>query len=240
MVMSISDIEKKAPRVLLTDDDRELCAMLSEYLHSDGFEVDAAHDGASAVAEIALRPNVYSILVLDITMPRMDGFETLRELRRFSNVPVVMLTARGDDTDRIVGLELGADDYLPKPFNPRELTARLRAVLRRARPLPAARSDVLVVGELQLDPGARILMQAGKQVNTTSAEFAIMEVLMHNAGVVVDKGELSQLALGRRLTPFDRSLDTHIGNLRRKLGSDGSGLQRIRTVRAKGYLLTTH
>jgi len=237
--MNAHTIHDQPPRVLLTDDDHELCKMLEEYLATDGFSVHAVHDGATAVAELKSHGDQYEIVVMDISMPRMDGFEALRELRRTSSIPVLMLTARGDDTDRIVGLELGADDYLPKPFNPRELTARLRAVLRRTQFHEAGHSDSISAGELVLDPGKRTLAVCGNPVELTSTEFAILEVLMRHAGEVVDKGQLSRVALGRRLTPFDRSLDTHIGNLRRKLGRHAHGPPSIRTVRARGYLLTT-
>jgi two-component system response regulator CpxR len=239
MTMQITSPENSVPRVLITDDDRELCRMLTEYLAVNGFEGQAVHDGAAAVEEIRNHPLGYSIVVLDITMPGMDGFETLRQLRRQSTVPVIMLTARGDDTDRIVGLELGADDYLPKPFNPRELIARLRAVLRRAQPVPGPDGRLLEAGDLQLDLGARELRAGGVPITITSTEFGIIETLMRRAGEVVDKDQLSRLALGRHLTPFDRSLDTHVGNLRKKLGAAPSGVSRIRTVRAKGYVLTT-
>jgi two-component system response regulator CpxR len=230
--------EPGAYRVLLVDDDRELCAMLGEYLAADGFEVQAVHDGAAAVAALAAGGR-YSIIVMDISMPRMDGFEALRELRRSSAVPVVMLTARGDDTDRIVGLELGADDYLPKPFNPRELVARLRAVLRRTEPRLAGPGERLRAGPVVLDLGARRLELDGQPIELTSTEFSIMEELARHAGEVVDKDQLSRQALGRRLAPFDRSLDTHVSNLRRKLGAAADGSPRIRTVRGRGYVLTT-
>jgi len=225
--------------VLLVDDDPELCAMLAEYLEADGFETRAVHDGAAAVTEVAAHASRYSIVVMDISMPRMDGFEALRELRRSSSLPVVMLTARGDDTDRIVGLELGADDYLPKPFNPRELVARLRAVLRRTEPRQPGAGERLQAGGISLDLAARSLEVDGEPVELTSTEFAIMETLLRQAGEVVDKDQLSRLALGRRLAPFDRSLDTHVSNLRRKLGTAADGSPRIRTVRSRGYVLTS-
>lgn len=237
--MNTHTIQDPLPRVLLTDDDHELCEMLEEYLAANGFSVHAVHDGASAVAELNTHGDEYAIVVMDIGMPRMDGFEALRELRRTCSIPVLMLTARGDDTDRIVGLELGADDYLPKPFNPRELIARLRAVLRRTRFHETGHAESIAAGDLALDTGARTLAVCGHPVELTSTEFAILEVLMRHAGEVVDKAQLSQAALGRRLTPFDRSLDTHIGNLRRKLGQHAQGPSRIRTVRTRGYLLTT-
>jgi len=221
-------------RVLLVDDDTELCEMLVRYLGQDGFRVAAVHDGEAAV--VALRRAEPGIVVLDITMPGMDGFEALRRIRAFSAVPVLMLTARGDDVDRIVGLEIGADDYLAKPFNPRELTARLRAILRRARAAPASGDRRLVVGDVSLDPGGRTVVRAGQALAMTSTEFAIAELLMKDAGQVVSKDTLSAAALGRRLSPLDRSLDTHVGNLRRKLGPGPDGAPLIRTIRGRGYL----
>jgi two-component system response regulator CpxR len=221
-------------RVLLVDDDTELCDMLVRYLGQDGFRVAAVHDGEAAVATI--RRAEPGIVVLDITMPVLDGFEALRRIRAFSAVPVLMLTARGDDVDRIVGLEIGADDYLPKPFNPRELSARLRAILRRTRS-PAAPGDRrLVVGDVSLDPGGRTVARAGQPLAVTSTEFAIAELLLKDAGQVVSKDTLSAQALGRRLSPLDRSLDTHVGNLRRKLGPGPDGAPLIRTIRGRGYL----
>lgn len=221
-------------RVLLVDDDTELCGMLVRYLGQDGFRVAAVHDGEAAVA--AIRRAEPGIVVLDITMPVLDGFEALRRIRSFSAVPVLMLTARGDDVDRIVGLEIGADDYLPKPFNPRELSARLRAILRRARTAPGPGARRLVVGDVSLDPGGRTVMRAGQPLAMTSTEFAIVELLLKDAGQVVSKDSLSAQALGRRLSPLDRSLDTHVGNLRRKLGPGVDGAPLIRTIRGRGYL----
>ncbi len=220
--------------VLLIDDDRELCAMLAEYLSADGFSVSQAHDGAAGVE--AVRDHQHSLVVMDISMPVMDGFDALRAIRGFSEVPVLMLTARGEELDRIVGLELGADDYLPKPFNPRELTARLRAILRRSRRLPDEQGECSV-GDLRLEPGSLSLYRGDELVNITATEYAITACLMRAAGQVIDKNELSQQALGRDLTPFDRSLDTHISNLRRKLGPLPGGETRIKTIRGRGYQL---
>ncbi len=220
--------------ILVIDDDRELCAMLAEYLSADGFVVSQAHDGAAGVQ--ALRDHDHSLVVMDISMPVMDGFDALREIRGFSEVPVLMLTARGDELDRIVGLELGADDYLPKPFNPRELTARLRAILRRSQPLADDQSDC-TVGDLRLEPRSLSLYRGDQPLNVTATEYAVMEYLMRAAGRIIDKNDLSQRALGRALTPYDRSLDTHISNLRRKLGPLPNGEARIKTVRGRGYQL---
>jgi len=220
------------PQVLLVDDDRALCGMLAEFLGADGFAARAVHDGQAAVE--ALRRQPADIVVLDITMPRLDGFGALREIRAFSRVPVLMLTARGDEVDRIVGLELGADDYLGKPFNPRELSARLRAILRRAGAEPVG--DCLASDELVLDTASRTLLRDGVPVQLTEAEYAILEQLLRQAGVPVSRDALSLAALGRPWRPFDRSLDTHLSNLRRKLGDTPGGLPRIRTLRGRGYL----
>jgi len=234
-----------AARVLLVDDDRQLCDMLTEYLAADGFAVTAVHDGQAGVD--ALRDtdgDTCDVVVMDITMPVLDGFEALRRLRTFSSIPVLMLTARGDELDRIVGLEIGADDYLPKPFNPRELTARLRAILRRARTPNGPASDEadreLRVGDLVLDGDTRSVCLNDIAIEVTSTEFAVLEALARARGRVVGKDDLSRQALGRRWMPADRSLDTHISNLRRKLGPSGDGGPRIKTVRGQGYLFIMH
>jgi len=234
-----------ATRVLLVDDDRQLCDMLSEYLAADGFAVAAVHDGQAGVD--ALREtdgDPYDVVVMDITMPVLDGFEALRRLRTFSSIPVLMLTARGDELDRIVGLEIGADDYLPKPFNPRELSARLRAILRRTRTV--AGNDVtdagqeLRAGDLTLHGASLSVRVGGLAVDVTATEFAVLAALVRVCGQVVSKDELSRQALGRRWMPDDRSLDTHISNLRRKLGPPEGGEVRIKTLRGQGYLFIAH
>jgi DNA-binding response OmpR family regulator len=219
-----------ATSVLLADDDIELSAMLKEYLEREGFAVTVAHDG-DAAARAALGGS-HQIVVLDVMMPRVDGIEALRRIRASSRVPVVMLTARGDDIDRIVGLELGADDYVPKPCTPRELVARLRAILRRVQ--PGAESGPLAAGALTLWPEKRRAEWRGKALELTSIEFNILEVLIRNAGRVVGKNEISEQALGRPLARFDRSIDVHLSSIRQKLG-DGALL--IRTVRGMGYHL---
>jgi two-component system OmpR family response regulator len=220
-----------AASVLLADDDVELSAMLKEYLEREGFAVTAVHDGEAA-ARAALAGN-HQIVVLDVMMPRVDGIEALRRIRASSRVPVVMLTARGDDIDRIVGLELGADDYVPKPCTPRELVARLRAILRRVQP-GGADSGPLQAGALTVWPEKRRAEWKGKSLELTSIEFNILEVLMRNAGRVVGKNEISEQALGRPLARFDRSIDVHLSAIRQKLG-DGASI--IRTVRGMGYHL---
>ncbi|MCD6673964.1 MAG: response regulator transcription factor [Burkholderiaceae bacterium] len=224
-----------APRVLLVDDDVELTELLVEYLRRDGFDAETVGDGSSGVAR-ALDGN-FDIVVLDVMMPGIDGVEALRRIRAASRVPVLMLTARGDDVDRIVGLELGADDYVPKPCTPRELAARLRAILRRigeARQAQGAESSI-VVGPLAIWPGQRRATWHDAPLALTSTEFNVLASLARQAGRVVDKGELSQDALGRPLARFDRSLDVHVSSLRHKLGTRDDGSPWIETVRGRGY-----
>ena len=218
-------------QVLLADDDAELGVMLKEYLERDGFGVTLVHDG-DAAAKAALG-GTFQIAVLDVMMPRMDGMEALRRIRQASRIPVIMLTARGDDIDRILGLELGADDYVPKPCTPRELSARLRAILRRVHPQPEAAGPVAVSG-LTLWPEKRRVEWRGTPIELTSTQFNVLEVLMRNAGRVVSKKELSEQALGRPLARFDRSLDVHLSSIRQKLGE---AAELIRTVRGTGYHL---
>ena len=218
-------------QVLLADDDIELAGMLTEYLEREGFSVTAVHDGESA-ARLAIEGR-FDIVVLDVMMPRVDGVEALRRIRQAARVPVLMLTARGDDVDRIVGLELGADDYVTKPCTPRELAARLRAILRRVQAPPES-AGPLSAGGLVLWPGKRRVEQRGRALELTSMEFNVLEVLMRNAGRLVTKKELSEQALGRPLARFDRSLDVHLSSIRHKLG-EAAAL--IRTVRGMGYHL---
>jgi len=219
--------------ILLADDDVDLSAMLKEYLERDGFTVTAVHDGESA-SQLALQ-QTHQLVVLDVMMPGMDGIEALRRIRRASRVPVIMLTARGDDVDRILGLELGADDYVPKPCTPRELAARMRAVLRRVQE-PKGETRPLAVGEIVLWPQKRRAEWRDTPLDLTSTEFNVLEVLMRNAGRVVTKKEISEAALGRPLTRFDRSIDVHLSSIRQKLGDGGA---RIHTVRGIGYHLVT-
>ncbi len=221
-------------QVLLADDDVELSGMLTAYLEREGFGVTAVHDGEAA-ARLALSGG-YQIVVLDVMMPKVDGIEALRQIRQSSRVPVIMLTARGDDVDRIVGLELGADDYVPKPCTPRELVARLRAILRRASPgeMRGADGGPIEVGQIALWPEKRRVQWRGRDLHLTSIEFNVLEVLMRNAGRVVSKQEISENALGRPLARFDRSIDVHLSSIRQKLGEGG---KLIRTVRGLGYHL---
>lgn len=227
-------------KVLLVDDDDELVDLLSDYLAGDGFSVDTARDGEAGV-RLALAGN-YDIVVLDVMMPVLDGIRALGLIRAASSVPVLMLTARGDDDDRITGLELGADDYVAKPCTPRELAARLRAILKRAtaaaaRPTPSLLPAPIQVGDLVVWPGERRATRNGMAVDLTSTEFSLLELLARNAGCIVSKGELSQEALGRPLTRFDRAIDVHMSSIRHKLGTLPDGRPRIQTVIRKGYQL---
>ncbi|MEM9291799.1 MAG: response regulator transcription factor [Acidobacteriota bacterium] len=224
------------PKVLLIDDDVELCSMHREYLEVEGFQVEIAFDGERGVeAAASTQPD---IVVLDVMMPGIDGVETLRRIRSTSSVPVLMLTARGDDVDRIVGLELGADDYVPKPCTPRELVARLRAILRRSAPESRLDEKLPVeVGALRVVPTQRLASWRGEALELTSSELNLLEELARHVGRVVSKEDLSQRALGRKLTRYDRSIDVHISNLRTKLGELPDGRSPIQTVRGIGYQL---
>lgn len=219
------------PLILLADDDRELCHLLAEYLQQEGFDICQAHDGEAALRVSS--EQAVDAMVLDIMMPRMNGIEVLRELRRGSELPVLMLTAKGEDLDRILGLELGADDYLPKPCNPRELVARLRAILRRSRQGSVERD--IEVDDLVLKVASRQLFCDGRLIDLTSTEFSVIQALLQAAGSVVRKTDLYQIALGRQPERFDRSIDMHLSNLRKKLGLAKNGEQRIETVRGIGY-----
>ena len=226
-------------RILVIDDDAELTEMLSEYLTSEGFETETASLGADG-AERAIHGGC-SITVLDVMLPDINGFEVLRRIRLHSQVPVLMLTARAEEVDRIVGLEIGADDYLRKPFSPRELVARVQAILRRsangANPAPEANgNESLSAGDLHLDPRARVVRRGSRIVELTSAEFEILRLLLAAPGRVVSREEMFRTALGREYTAFDRSIDNHMSALRRKLGKRAKGLDRIRSVRNIGYV----
>lgn len=216
--------------ILLVDDDAELCGLLGEFLRREGYTVDCEHDGHAGL-EHAAQPAV-DLVVLDVMLPGIDGFEILRRLRQRSKVPVIMLTARGEDVDRIVGLELGADDYLPKPFNPRELAARIRAILRRYEPRPPAKDGRIEVNGVALDPGSREVFAHGKPVELTTFEFDILEMLMKGAGRVLSRDALMENFYNRKATPFDRSIDMHISHLRKKLEA---GDTLIKTIRGVGY-----
>ena len=216
--------------ILLVDDDAELASLLSEFLRREGFTVEAAHEGNRGL-EKALQPGI-DLVVLDVMLPGIDGFEILKRLRQRSKVPVLMLTARGEDVDRIVGLELGADDYLAKPFNPRELAARIRAILRRyERDTPSTGNRIESNG-IVLDPGTREVTAGGRKIELTTFEFDILEMLMRSAGRVLSRDALMENFYNRKATPFDRSIDMHISHLRKKL-ENGDDL--IKTIRGVGY-----
>lgn len=221
--------------VLLIDDDVELCFMLTEYLGKNGFRVTAAHRGDAGLKVALQKP--WSLVLLDVMLPGMDGFEVLKRIRVESDVNVLLLTARGEDVDRIVGLEIGADDYIPKPFNARELLARMRAVLRRTIPIAPTIAEVLKVDTLELDSAARRVVKDGAKVDLTDVEFGLLEALMRCAGKVVSREDLSQSVLGREFDPFDRSLDMHVSRLRRKLGQSGMEDELVKTIRGVGYQL---
>lgn len=225
-------------KVLIIDDDEELCELVSEYLSVEGFEVSAVHNGEAGLSRA--RAGNYDLAILDVMMPKMNGFDVLRNLRETSQLPVVMLTARGDDMERIVGLEIGADDYLPKPFNPRELVARIRAVLRRAsgESIDLSLPEKLSVDDLEMSTSSRSATINGEAVVLTSLEFDLLAALVRHAGNVVKKEFLSETVLERELSPYDRSLDMHISNLRKKLGLQSDGSERIKTVRSVGYIYT--
>lgn len=220
-------------RVLVIDDDAELCQLVMRFLTREGFEITWAPDGTVGV-ERALTGE-YALIMLDVMMPGVDGFDVLRRIRQQSRAPVLMLTARGDTHDRIQGLEMGADDYLPKPFEPAELVARIRAILRRSaphRPVAAA----MALGDIELDGGTRTVRKGGSAVDLTTVEFDLLAALMRVAGSTVSREELVRSVLGRDFSPFDRSIDTHVCNLRRKLGPLEEGGERIKGVRGAGYL----
>ncbi len=222
-------------RVLIVDDDVELCELVAEYLTAEGFEVEGVHDGVRGLSRAGSGEHV--LVVLDVMLPGMNGLELLRRLREHSRIAVIVLTARGDDVDRIVGLEIGADDYLGKPFNPRELVARIRAVLRRthSRSGPSG-AQKISVGDIELDPAARVVRRAGEPVELTSVEFALLETLLRSAGQVVTREQMVKEILGRRFMPYDRSIDMHVSKLRRKLGDAPGGDERIKTIRGVGYV----
>ncbi len=217
--------------ILIADDDTELCELLREYLGQEGFEVRLAHDGEQALVE-SRRPGL-DAMVLDIMMPRMNGIDVLRHLRKESELPVIMLTARGDDLDRIIGLELGADDYLAKPANPRELLARIRAILRRSQSHSTVAT--LEIDDLVMNQAGRELRRDDQLIDLTSTEFSILQLLLQHSGEVVEKKDLYLAALGREPVAYDRSIDMHVSNLRRKLGPAINGSERIETIRGIGY-----
>lgn len=224
------------PRVLLVDDDEALCELLSEYLESEGFSVRSVHDGAQAL-EVAQQES-WDAIILDVMLPGLNGFDVLKRLKPLVDVPVLMLTARGDDTDTVVGLELGADDYVAKPASPRVLIARLRALLRRSSADES--SAIIRLGDLELDPGNRTVTLAGGVIELTGAEFNLLHILLSHAGSIVSREVLARDGLGRPLQAFDRRIETHMAQIRRKLGPLPSGDARIHTVRGAGYQYVQH
>lgn len=226
-------------RILIIDDDEELCELVSEYLTVEGFETTAVYDGETGLREAL--SGAFDMVTLDVMLPKKNGFDVLRELRETSKIPVLMLTARGEDMERIVGLEIGADDYLPKPFNPRELVARLRAILRRIevnRQTIQIENDKLSVDDVEVQISARSASRSNEDLNLTSVEFDLLAEFLRHAGKVVKKEDLSEKVLERKLSPFDRSLDMHVSNLRKKLGVRENDLEIIKTIRSVGYIYT--
>jgi len=232
------EIEKNAewrgPRILVVDDDAELCELVAEYLIPEGFQVDSVYDGVQGLDRSL--SGEYSLVILDVMLPGIQGFEVLRQIRAKSRLPIIMLTARGEDVDRIVGLEIGADDYLPKPFNPRELVARIQAVLRRSMQGSPPISDRIVLGDVELEVRARTVRRGNHEIDLTALEFDILAAFLRKPGQVITREELVKTVLGRDLVPLDRSIDVHISNLRKKLGPSPDGSNRIRNVRTVGYI----
>lgn len=228
-------------KILLVDDDRELTLLLKELLEMEGFNITVAHDGEQA---LSLLDSSINLLLLDIMMPKKNGIDTLKELRQHHHTPVIMLTARGSELDRVLGLELGADDYLPKPFNDRELVARIRAILRRSnwneqQQHADTNAPTLDVDGLQLNTGRQEASFDGKVLDLTGTEFTLLYLLAQHLGQVVSRELLSQEVLGKRLTPFDRAIDMHISNLRRKLPNRKDGHPWFKTLRGRGYLMVS-
>ena len=231
--------------LLIIDDDVELCDLLSDYLTPEGFEITSVNDGNEGLQRAISGASEYDLIVLDIMLPGMNGFEVLQRIRSRQDTPVLMLTARDEEIDRIVGLEMGADDYLAKPFNPRELLARARAILRRTRDRHDKESapsgpGKITVGDVEMDTGRRVVNRDGEEVYLTSVEFSILEMLLRAAGRVVTREQLAENVLGRALGAYDRSVDVHLSSLRKKLGHKFAGTERIKTIRGAGYVYTTN
>ena len=226
-------------RLLVIDDDRKLCRLIRDYLEPMGYEVESAHTGPEGLEKA--QTGQHQVIILDVMLPGMDGFEVLKQLRRASDIPVLMLTSRGEEPDRIVGLEIGADDYLPKTFSTRELLARLRAVTRRATRAvagaPPESESEIVVGNLRVNPAARVALLDDQPLSLTPVEFDLLAVLARAPGRVKSREQLLEEIRDRNYDVFDRSIDVHISTLRRKLGDDAKEPRLIRTVRSAGYLL---
>jgi two-component system, OmpR family, response regulator CpxR len=237
---SVETMEQLKESILVIDDDQALCELLAEYLTNDGFTIDLAHDGREGL-EKALGGR-YSLFILDVMLPGgQNGFTVLQNIRAKTDTPVLMLTARGEEVDRIIGLEMGADDYLPKPFNPRELLARIHAILRRIKSLrteevSGSAGKRYKIDDVELNYSARVVLRAGVSVEVTAVEFSILDKLMRNAGELVTRDELAREVLGRPLSPYDRSVDVHVSRLRKKLSSDDGKTERIKSIRGSGYI----
>lgn len=241
------------PRILLVDDDVDLTELLAELLSLEGFDIQVVHNGQEALAK--LEKESFNLMLLDVMMPVLNGIETLKQVRQKYELPVLMLSARDDEIDRVLGLELGADDYLPKPFNDRELVARIKAILRRTvnskekelttETPPAPVADVpeerkfLQFGGVELHPGRQQAIFQGNDLDLTGTEFALLEILVKNPGQILSRELLSLEILGKRLTPYDRAIDMHISNLRKKLPERNDNLPWFKTLRGRGYLLVT-
>ena len=232
----------KMSKILLVDDDIELTDLLAEVLRLTGFEVEVANNGQEALDKLN---SSHQLVLLDVMMPVLNGIETLKKIRQTSNVPVIMLTARGEEIDRVLGLELGADDYLPKPFNDRELVARIKAILRRVSPSESSQNSTTLSSEentlefagLVLHSGLQQASYKGQDLGLTGSEFALLHKLILRPGQIVSREELSMNVLGKHLSPFDRSIDMHMSNLRKKLPERDNGLPWLKTLRGRGYLL---
>jgi two-component system, OmpR family, response regulator CpxR len=231
-------VSSQIHRILVIDDDVELCQLLTNYLAHDGFQTVAVHNGLEGLKQA--QTGEFALVILDLMLPGMGGTEVLSTIRLRSDLPVIMLSARGEDTDRIQGLEGGADDYVPKPFNPRELSARIHSVLRRVEAAENPANDPapehVVIGDVELDAGSRSVRRANRIVDVTSVEFDLLEAFLRAPGRVIPREELTRVVLGRELSALDRSIDVHVSNLRRKLGPAPDGRERIKAVRSVGYL----
>jgi DNA-binding response OmpR family regulator len=234
-------LEGPMNRILVIDDDTELCELLTEYLKPEGFEITSVYDGEQGLQLAVSGADRYELIVLDIMLPSMNGFEVLQRLRSQFDTPVLMLTARDEEVDRIIGLEMGADDYLSKPFNPRELLARARAILRRTKDRndksAAPFSPIgITVGDIELDTGTCAVLRDGERLDLTFVEFSFLEILLRAAGHVVTREQLAEGVLGRSLSAYDRSVDVHLSSIRKKLGHKFGEIERIKTVRGVGYI----
>jgi DNA-binding response OmpR family regulator len=222
-------------QILLIDDDAELCTLVTRFLNAEGFATDRAADAKHGIG-LAVS-GAYALVMVDVMMPDMNGFDVLRRIREHSRTPVLMLTARGDTHDRVLGLELGADDYLPKPYDPAELVARIRAILRRSESRSASPATTpLVVDDIELIASTRAVTRDGQPIELTAVEFDLLDFFMKAAGTVVTRDELVRAVLGREFSPYDRSIDTHVYNLRKKIGRLKDGGDRIKGIRGTGYL----